>query len=57
MNLNHRGARQCSGINQAKVDMPVNEAGHERARKLRHTSPLHSRAPERYRPQLTVELF
>jgi len=37
--------------------MPVDKAGHDRARKSRHTSPLRSRAPESDRPQLIANLL
>jgi hypothetical protein len=37
--------------------MPVDEAGHERARKLRHPSPLHSGAPEPNGSQFVVNLL
>ena len=57
VDLDHRGVRQCGGIHQTEVDMPVDDAGHERARKLRHPSPLHSRTPECDRPQLIVNLL
>jgi hypothetical protein len=57
VDLDHRGVRQCGGINQTEVDMPVDDAGHERARKLRHRSPLYSRTPECDRPQLIVNLL
>jgi hypothetical protein len=57
VDLDHRGVRQCGGVHQTEVDMPVDEARHECARKLRHTSPLHSRMPECDRPQLIVNLL
>jgi hypothetical protein len=57
VHLDHCGVCQCGGIYQTKVDMRVDDAGQERARKLRHMSPLHSSAPERDRPQLIVNLL
>jgi hypothetical protein len=57
VDLDHRAVRQCGGLHQTEVDMPVDEAGHDRARKSRHISPLRSRAPESDRPQLTANLL
>jgi hypothetical protein len=35
MDFNHRGIGQCGGIHQTKVNVPVDDARHDRARKLR----------------------
>ena len=57
VDLNYCRVRQGGAVHQTKVDMPVDHARHERTRKLRCPSPLHSRATEPHRPQLIVDLL
>jgi hypothetical protein len=57
VDLNHCGVRQYGAVHQTKVDMPVDQARHERARKLRYPSPLHSGMTQADRPQLIVDLL
>jgi hypothetical protein len=57
VDLNHCAACQCGGIDQTQMDMPIDDAGHDRPWKLRYPSPLHRRVAERDRPQLAVNLF
>jgi hypothetical protein len=55
--LNNRGIGQCGGIDQPKVDVPLDKTGHHCTRKLRYARLLHRRAPEGHRTQLTVNLL
>jgi hypothetical protein len=57
VHLDHGGVRQCGGIHQTKVDMPVDDARQERARKMWDTSLLHSRTPKGDWSQLIVNLL
>ncbi len=57
VHLNHGGIRECSGIDQTKVDMPVGNARHDRSGQPWHTRLLNSHPSERDRPQLAAALL
>ena len=57
VNLNDGGSGQGGGSDQTKVDMPVDEARHDRPRKPRHSRPLDSGKARFDRPQLTGNLL
>ena len=57
VHLNHGGIRECSGIDQTKVDMPVGNPRHDRSGQPWHTALLNSHPSERDRPQLAVVLL
>src|SRR4030095_15652301 len=54
VNLNHGSRCQRRGIHQTQVNMPVDDAGHDRAGKLRDSSPLRSFTSQGDRPQLMI---
>jgi hypothetical protein len=54
VNLNHGGRCQRGDIHQTQVNMPVDDAGHDRAGKLRDSRPLRSLASQGDRPQLMI---
>ena len=53
MNLDDSGFGQCGGSYQTKMDMPVDDARHDRPRKPRYSRPLNGGKAGFDRPQQT----